>query len=163
MQKYEVFAFHALPESKEDLSGYSLTSPFETAALALAVLYRFEQDEAKAFELLDYLKGPAPTSPYERSFIKERLKNKGYKIASFFEGSSPANSYQPQMPLTIKVYETPYSYPAENWATLYVQSSGADHLRGIKLRCKPSTGQWFLNELQCLSDIRTPAADDPWE
>ena len=25
-----------------------------------------------------------------------------------------------------------------------------------------STGQWFLNDIQCLSDIRTPAAYDPW-
>ena len=32
----------------------------------------------------------------------------------------------------------------------------------IKLRKKPSTGQWFLNDIQCLSDIRVPASEDPW-
>jgi len=45
---------------------------------------------------------------------------------------------------------------------MYVTSGGADSPRPIKLRKKPSTGQWFLNEIQCLSDIRTPVAADPW-
>ena len=29
------------------------------------------------------------------------------------------------------------------------------------LRKNPSTGQWFLNEIQCLADIRVPVAEDP--
>ena len=41
-------------------------------------------------------------------------------------------------------------------------SGGADNPRPIKLRKKPSTGQWFLNDIQCLSDIRVPVAEDPW-
>ena len=32
----------------------------------------------------------------------------------------------------------------------------------IKLRKKPSTGQWFLNDIQCLADIRVPVEEDPW-
>ena len=54
------------------------------------------------------------------------------------------------------------SFDNENWATMYVTSSGSDNPRPVKLRKKPSTGQWFLNEIQCLSDIRVPTADDPW-
>ena len=50
----------------------------------------------------------------------------------------------------------------ENRAMLYVKSSGADNPRGIKLRKKPSTGQWFLNDIQCLSEIKEPAEEDPW-
>ena len=38
----------------------------------------------------------------------------------------------------------------------------ACNMRSIKLRKKPSTGQWFLNDIQCLSDIRVPASEDPW-
>ena len=35
--------------------------------------------------------------------------------------------------------------------------------RPIKLRQKPSTGEWFLWEYSSpLSGIRTPAAQDPW-
>ena len=32
----------------------------------------------------------------------------------------------------------------------------------VSLRKKPSTGQWFIWEIFFLSDIRTPAAQDPW-
>lgn len=53
-------------------------------------------------------------------------------------------------------------YAEENWATLYVTSCGADNPRPIKLRKKPSTGQWILNDIQCLSDIRIPVEEDPW-
>ena len=83
-------------------------------------------------------------------------------MSSFFEGAAPENGYQPVQPYSIVVSDNPYSYPDENWATLYVKSSGADNARGIKLRRKPSTGQWFLNEIQCLSDIRLPVEEDPW-
>ena len=66
------------------------------------------------------------------------------------------------MPYAITVSENPYSFDEENWATLYVTSGGADHPRPIKLRKKPSTGQWFVNDIQCLADIRVPVEEDPW-
>lgn len=40
-----------------------------------------------------------------------------------------------------------------------------DFLRGprpLKLRNKPSTGQWFLWEQQLLTGIRIPVEADPW-
>ena len=85
-----------------------------------------------------------------------------YKTRSFFAGATPQNDYTPTKPYTITVNETPYSFDVENWATLYVTSGGADNPRPIKLRKKPSTGQWFLNEIQCLADIRLPNAEDKW-
>lgn len=157
--------FHELPHCAEQLKQYpeaGLTTPFQTAALAVAVLCSFREDPQGMFQMLDYLKGPAPTTPFEKQFIRERLSGKDYKPFSFFQGATPENGYTPQKPYRITVYQTPYSFPEENWATVYVQSGGADHLRPIKLRKKPSTGQWFLNELQCLADIRVPVADDPW-
>ena len=42
------------------------------------------------------------------------------------------------------------------------QSGGADDPRPVRLRKKPSTGQWFLVDIQYLSDIRVPAAEDKW-
>ncbi|MGP1429241.1 MAG: DUF6935 domain-containing protein [Fusobacterium sp.] len=60
------------------------------------------------------------------------------------------------------MFENPYSFSSENYATLYIQSGGADSQRLIKLRKKLSTGQWFLNEILCLSDIRIPYSTDPW-
>ena len=161
----ETFTFSVLPANVDQLKllpEASLDSAFKTTALTLLALCRYEQDQAAAFEMLDFLKGPESVSTYEKQFIGERLKGKAYKVRSFFAGATPENNYQPMQPYRITVSETPYSFDNENWATLYVTSSGSDNPRPIKLRKKPSTGQWFLNEIQCLADIRVPVAEDPW-
>ena len=161
----ETFSFSAMPANVEQLKKLpeaSLDSAFKTTALTLVALCRYEQDPAAAFEMLDFLKGPENVSTYEKQFIAERLKDREYKIRSYFAGATPENNYQPSQPYTITVSETPYSFDNENWATLYVTSSGSDNPRPIKLRKKPSTGQWFLNDIQCLADIRVPVAEDPW-
>ena len=161
----ESFVFNSLPTSVNELKNLpeaSLDSPYKTAALVIAVLCNFENDKTETFEMLNYLKGPEPVSPYEKQFITERLSGKYYKPFSFFSGSSPENGYKPTVPYEIIVCSNPYSFPENNWAVMHIASSGADNMRQIKLRCKPSTGQWFLNEIQCLSDIRIPVEDDPW-
>ena len=161
----ETFTFSAIPANVGELRALpeaSLDSAFKTTALTILTLCRCETDPSAAFEMLDFLKGPAEVSTYEKQFIQERLKGKEYKARSFMEGATPENSYQPTTPYTITVSETPYSFDEENWATLYVTSGGADDPRPIKLRKKPSTGQWFLNDIQCLADIRVPVAEDPW-
>ena len=48
-----------------------------------------------------------------------------------------------------------------------IQEIGPTHTtlpgrRPISLRKKPSTGQWFVVEIQYLSDIRIPASQDAW-
>ena len=161
----ETFSFSALPMRLDDLKALpeaSLDSAFKTTALTVLALCRYDTDPPAALEMLDFLKGPEQVSTYEKQFIAERLKGKGYKARSFLAGATPENGYQPTTPYTITVSENPYSFDNENWATLYVTSSGADDPRPIKLRKKPSTGQWFLNDIQCLSDIRMPVAEDPW-
>lgn len=161
----ETFTFSALPTSVNELRALpeaSLDSAFKTTALTILALCRYEADPSAALEMLDFLKGPAEVSTYEKQFIRERLRGKEYKAYSFLAGATPENSYQPTTPYTITVSENLYSFDEENWATLYVTSSGADNPRPIKLRKKPSTGQWFLNDIQCLSDIRVPVAEDPW-
>ncbi len=161
----ETIIFNSLPENLtalQALTEASLDSPFKTTALVVAALCNLEKDEAATFEMLDFLKGPDSVSMFEKQFIKERLSGKYYKTFSYFAGATPENAYVPTKPYTIVVTETPYSYPQENYATMYVTSSGADSPRGIRLRKKPSTGQWFLVEIQCLSDIRVPVEADPW-
>ena len=161
----ETFTFSSLPTNLNELRALpeaALDSAFKTTALTILALCRYESDQAAALEMLDFLKGPAEVSTYEKQFIQERLRGKEYKARSFLSGATPENSYQPTTPYTITVSENPYSFDEENWATLYVTSGGADNPRPIKLRKKPSTGQWFLNDIQCLADIRVPVAEDPW-
>ena len=165
MESFGTFSFVALPANRAELQALpeaTLDSPYKTAALTIAALCRFEADEAAVHEMLNFLKGPEALSNLEKQFLRDRLVGKNYKSFSFFAGATPDNGYTPTLPYQITVRSTPYSFTTENWATVYVQSGGADTLRSIKLRKKPSTGQWFLNEIQCLSDIRIPKADDPW-
>lgn len=161
----ETFTFAKIPESVSELQVIpeaDFKSAFGTGALTVLVLCNFEKNPEAMYEMLDFLKGPENVSPYEKQFIKERLTDKVYKVFSYFAGATVENGYTPTQPYTIDVIENPYSFDNENWAMLYVKSSGADNPRGIKLRRKPSTGQWFLNDIQCLSDIREPVAEDPW-
>lgn len=165
MGNEQIFVFNKLPETVDELKAsefIAMDTPFKTTALAMAVLCNFEKNRDETYEMLDVLRGPDPLSPYDRQFINERLNGKGYKAFSFFEGAKPENGYKPLTPYTISVSDNMYSYADENWATLYVMSSGADSSRPVKLRKKPSTGQWFINDIQCLSDIRVPVSDDPW-
>lgn len=161
----EKFTFTTIPSSVSELQSLpeaKLDSAFKTTALTILVLNYYEQNPEVTYEMLNFLKGPGDLSTHEKQFIRERLSGKCYKTRSFFEGATPENGYTPSTPLTITVIENPYSFQEENWATLYVKSGGADSPRPIKLRKKPSTGQWFLNDIQCLSDIRIPVEEDPW-
>ena len=160
----ESFTFASLPTSVAELQALpeaSLDSAFKTTALCIAALCNWEKDANATWEMLDFLKGPESVSEREKQFIKDRLYGKQYKTLSFFKGATPDNGYAPAIPYTITVSENPYSFDEENWATLYVTSGGADAPRPVKLRRKPSTNQWFINDIQCLADIRIPTEQDP--
>ncbi|MCQ2405942.1 MAG: hypothetical protein MJ067_01835 [Oscillospiraceae bacterium] len=161
----KTIVFTKLPSNAEELKAMpeaSLDEACKTVALTLAALMNYEKNPEETFRMLDFLKGPENVSPYEKQFIAERLKGKQYKVSSFFCGAAPENNYTPAEPLSVVVGESVNSFSQENWVTMYVVSGGADSPRSVKLRRKPSTGQWFLNEIQCLSDIREPKESDPW-
>lgn len=154
------FSFASIPNSAAQIKPQ--TDPFATAALTAIILCNYKNDPNATVEMLNVLKGPDPMSTYEIQFLKDRLVGKEYKPYSFFAGATVENNYTPSTPYTITIFDNPYSYQEENWATLHIQSAGADAPRQIKLRKKPSTGEWFLVEQLLLSDIRTPVALDPW-
>ena len=161
--KTERFTFTSLPKSvseMRELPEAALTSPFAVAALSVAAFCRYRESPEEAFAMVDFLKGPQPLSNFDRQFLKERLSGKEYKPFSFFAGSSPANNYTPAEPFAIEVSDGPYSYTNAGYAALWLVSSGADSPRPVTLRQKGS--QWFLWTISYLSDIRTPAAEDPW-
>ena len=142
----------------------ALKQPEHTAALTIAVLCMYPVDQDAALEMLNYLQGPRGVTPYDKQFLADRFRDKDYVPRSYFAGATPQNNYEPSEPLTIHLFENPYSRSniGEGYLTLHVNSGGADSPRQIKLRNKPSTGQWFLWEQFLLSDIRQPTAADPW-
>ncbi|MBR3075401.1 MAG: hypothetical protein IKH11_06570 [Bacteroidales bacterium] len=164
--KTKSFTFQAVPRSLAELQALpeaALTDVYATAALTVLALAGYEQDREASLAMLDWLKGPDSLSVAERQHIADRfMDGKYYKVRSFFDGATPANNYTPSTPLRIQVSSNPYSFDNENWATLYLSSGGADNPRPVRLRKKPSTGQWFLVEIQFLGDIRTPIAQDKW-
>jgi len=161
----ETFKFQELPKNLDELKALpeaSLDNAYKTTALCIVALCQYEKDVNATIDMLNFLKGPESVTEAEKTFLRDRLVGKAYKTLSFFQGATPQNGYEPTKPYTITVSENPYSFNEENWATLYVTSSGADTPRPVKLRKKPSTGQWFINDIQCLSDIRIPTEQDKW-
>lgn len=147
----------AMPEA-------ALKEPQYTAALTIAALAIYPSDKNAACEMLEFLHGPKGLSTYEKQFIADRFRDKDYVPRSYFEGATPQNNYEPSKPYKLVISENPYSRDQlkEGYLTLHVKSGGADSARQIKLRTKPSTGQWFLWEQFLLADIRKPVNADPW-
>ena len=157
------FTFQELPKSVTELQAlpeYAMSDPFMTAALTAAILCNYESDPQATADMLNAIKGPRPLTPYEIQFLRDRLAGKGYKPFSFFQGATPQNNYTPALPYTITIRDDPYSYQNEGYVRLQLQSFGADSPRPVTLRQKGE--QWMLWEQILLSDIRTPAKDDPW-
>lgn len=158
--------FPSLPTNLEQLKALpeaSLTDPYAVAALSILALTPFATNREESIAMLNFLKGPDPLNPAEIQQISDRfMDGKFYKVNSFFAGATPQNNYTPSKPYTVEVSVTPYSFENQGWAVMYLHSGGADNPRPVKLRQKPSTGQWFLVEIQYLGDIRIPVAEDKW-
>ena len=113
---------------------------------------------------MDLLRGPRPMTPYDSQFLRDRLRGKEYLPLAYFDGATPQNGYRPTAPYTLTVL--PDQRPQdveEGYLRVFLQTAGADAPRPVKLRQKPSTGEWFLWEYSSpLSGIRIPASQDPW-
>ncbi len=166
----KTYTMESLPKTVEQLQALpfaDFTDPYAVAAMTVAALTRYASSTRDCIRMLDYLKGPEELSTYETQFLRDRLQGKEYKPFSFFKGATPANNYTPSTPYKITVDSNPYSFTTDSagykWCTLYVTSGGADNPRPIKLRQKKSTGEWFRNDIQCLSDIRIPTSQNKWD
>lgn len=159
------FVFSALPESVDDMKKLpeaSLDTPYKTAALTVCALCAYAAAPEIGKDMLDFLKGPAPLSPYEISFLNDRFRDGKHIPFSYFAGATPQNNYTPSQPFRVTVFSNPYSFQNEGWATLHLNSGGSDSPRQIKLRLKPSENKWYLSEQMIMVGIRTPQKDDPW-
>ena len=147
----------AMPEA-------ALKDPAHTAALTIAALTLYPVDKDASLSMLEFLHGPKGLSPYDKQFLTDRFRDKDYVPRSYFNGATPENNYEPTAPYTLTFFENPYSRDnfSDGYLTLHIKSGGADSPRQLKLRTKPSTGQWFLWEQFLLADIRKPVSADPW-
>lgn len=163
--KKETFTFASLPESLAELQALpeaKFESPFATAALTVVALCVYAADKNIGIEMLNFIKGPKPLTPYEIQFIDDRLRDgKTYVPFSYFEGATPENNYTPTEPYTVTVESNPYSNDNEGYTKLFIKSGGADSAREVILRQK-GDGQWLLWDQMLLPDIRVPKSADPW-
>lgn len=136
----------------------------EVCAAFLCALNLYLSNKDDGVAAINILRGPRPMVPYDEQFLRDRLRGKAYLPLAYFEGAAPANNYQPKKPFVLNVL--PDSRPQdieEGYIRVFLKTAGADSPRPIKLRQKPSTGEWFLWEYSSiLSGIRTPVAEDPW-
>ncbi len=151
-------------ENFKGMEGADFKDPNKVVALTIVALSMYPINKDLCVEMLNYLKGPRPLSNYEIQFLSDRFRNKDYLAVSYFNGATPENEYEPSEPLTVTVYKTSHSEDliSEGYLQLFVKSGGADSARGVKLRKKESTGEWFLWEYFLLPDIRKPQSADPW-
>ena len=166
-RKKKNVVFSKLPKNAAELKAlpnFSLKDEFFVAAAAAVCLDVYPENREACFEMLNVLKGPQPLMTAEKQFINDRnMDGKHYVMRSYMKGSSPDNDYTPTQPYTIEVTELSNSRENEGYMKLYLESSGADSLRFVVLRNKPSTGEWFLWEFQgIMPDIRIPKSKDAW-
>lgn len=163
--KKERIVFSSLPETYEQfvvLPQASLSTPFETAAMAVLAFCYYPKDRELCYKMIDFLRGPRPMNSSDKSFIADRFREKDYVPRSYFAGATPANDYQPQSPYTIEVRENQYTYSVDGIAKLFIPSGGADDPRPIQLR-KAKDGKWYLWEYSSiLLGIRQPESSNPW-
>ncbi|MBQ7726449.1 MAG: hypothetical protein IJT66_04820 [Clostridia bacterium] len=161
----ESIAFSALPQSLAEMQALpeaALQTPFQTAALTVCALCAYTKDTAAGAEMLNWLRGPRPLSPYDQQFLRDRfMDGKQYIPFSYFAGATPENEYTPSAPLTLTIEAGPYAYQEENYARLDLRSGGADTARQIVLR-KKGDGTWLLWDQFLLTEIRQPKSQDPW-
>ncbi len=159
--------FQEMPENLAQLQALpeaAMKNPLDVAALTVAALCVYPYNKGASIEMLNFLKGPQPLSNAEISFIADRFRDSDYVPRSYLNGATPQNNYMPQRPYSVTVYETPHSRDNlnEGYMTIYITSGGADSPRYVRLRTKPSTGEWFLWEQFLLVGIRVPDAQNPW-
>ena len=158
--------FNSLPKSLEEMQALphaSLDTPYKTAALTVAALCLWPEDKEEAKKMLQFLSGPKVLTPMDWQFLNDRfMDGKGYIPRSYFVGATPENDYTPAQPFTIQISEDPNSVSGTDYATVFLTSAGADSKRQVKLRLKPSTGQWFLWEQFLMAGIREPESRNAW-
>lgn len=153
-----------LPATLSEFEALPRGTTEEVCAAFLCALNLYIKDKDAGVAAMNLLRGPRPMTPYDVQFLRDRLRGKEYLPSAYFEGATPENGYVPNRPYVLNVLPDPRPQDVEEgYVRVFLKTAGADSPRPMKLRCKPSTGEWFLWEYSSiLSGIRIPAAQDPW-
>lgn len=155
---------NTLPATLAEFQALPRSTPEEVCAGFLCALNLYTKSPNDGVAAMDLLRGPRPMTPYDSQFLRDRLRGKEYLPLAYFDGATPQNGNRPTAPYTLTVL--PDQRPQdveEGYLRVFLQTAGADAPRPVKLRQKPSTGEWFLWEYSSpLSGIRIPASQDPW-
>ena len=149
-------------EEFKSMKEMDLSKAENTCSMFLCALNLFIKDKDTGVEAINILKGPVNLNPHEISFLADRVRDKDYLGRMYFEGAKPENNYKPHEPFTLLFYPDGRPQDCEpGYMRLYLQTSGADNKRAIKLRQKD--GKWYIWEYPgIVMDVRKPAAEDPW-
>ncbi len=157
--------FNAIPTSMEEFQALpqaTMSTPDDTAALAILAYSVYPSNKELSLQMLDFLRGPRPLSGMDKQFIRDRFMDKDYVPRSYFAGATPDNEYTPNKPYSLTFFENNYSRTEEGFVKLLVNSGGADSPRSLKMRLAKD-GKWYLwDDAGILSGIRVPASADPW-
>lgn len=152
-----VFVFQNIPSSLEEFQALpesAMDNPYKTGALTVLAFCMYKEHKDEALACLDFLQ-KQPLTHYQKQFIDDRLRGKQYKPFSYLKGATPENGYTPSMPLTV-IFESRPSYKDdEGYFTLFIQSSGTDSLREIRIK-KQDDGLFVLWDQFLLADVRSP-------
>ena len=160
----QTFTFEDLPESLAQMQAMpeaALKDPFQTAALTVCALCVYSGYPQIGVEMLNWLRGPRPLSPFDISFLNDRFRDGIHVPFSYFKGATPENDYTPTRPLTLTIEAGPYADANPGYKKLHIRSGGADNAREIILRQK-GDGTWLLWDQFLLLSIRQPKSADPW-
>ena len=81
--------------------------PEHICVLFLCALALFDKDRDAGTAAMNLLRGPRPMTPYDCQFLRDRLRGKAYLPLAYFEGATPENGYQPQVPYRLNVLADP--------------------------------------------------------
>ena len=160
----KVFTFADLPKSLAQMQAMpeaALKDPFQTAALTVCALCVYSGNPHIGAQMLNWLRGPRPLSPFDISFLNDRFRDGIHVPFSYFRGANPDNDYTPTFPFTLVIEAGPYADANPGYKKLHIRSGGADNPREIVLRRK-GDGQWLLWDQFLMVGIRTPKSQNPW-
>jgi len=160
----KTITFSRFAQDVEDLKKLDITDEYLSACAVVFALAKAETDKDACKQMLEYINGPEDVSAFDMSFINDQIKQYPYVMRSYFVGATSNNNYKVE-DVSITIKENPYSRDEAGYVKLWLRSAGASSDRGLTLRQKASTKEWFLfsdTYKGLMAGIVAPLNSDKW-